>query len=47
MVRTPLLEAAEAFAAGDYERCAGICAAIGTLPDEAYARLCAATDEQL
>jgi class 3 adenylate cyclase/tetratricopeptide (TPR) repeat protein len=47
MVRTPWLAAAEAFAAGDFERCAGICAVIGTLPDEAYARLRAGSHEQL
>jgi tetratricopeptide (TPR) repeat protein len=42
---TPWLSAAVAFAAGDFLRAAEICAEIGSLPDEALARLYAA--EQL
>jgi class 3 adenylate cyclase/tetratricopeptide (TPR) repeat protein len=38
-VPTPWLEAAAAMAAGDFERAAGIYARIGSLPDEASARL--------
>jgi tetratricopeptide (TPR) repeat protein len=42
---TPWLSAAVAFATGDFPRAADICAEIGSLPDEAVARLNAA--EQL
>jgi class 3 adenylate cyclase/tetratricopeptide (TPR) repeat protein len=36
---TPWLQAATAVAAGDFERAAGLYAGIGSLPDEAFARL--------
>jgi class 3 adenylate cyclase/tetratricopeptide (TPR) repeat protein len=42
LLSTGWLEAAIAFAAGDPQRAAGLYAEIGSLPDEAWARLCAA-----
>jgi class 3 adenylate cyclase/tetratricopeptide (TPR) repeat protein len=40
---TPWLQAATAFATGEFDRAADLYAQIGSLPDEAFARLCWAT----
>ena len=43
--RTRWLEAAEALARGDYRRAADLYSRVGTRPDEAFARLCAAAKD--